>query len=232
LKEPLILLIETSGPICSVGISRGTVLLGLAEDRHGEHTRVLNELIRKVLEQSQSSLEDLDAIAVNEGPGSFTSLRIGVVAAKGMAYALEKPLILVPGLKALATKAQEQFPEANYYLPLIDARRDEVYLAVYSKNLKEELIKPVAQILDNELNIRLNINGGNCVIVGSGAAKWANFISNWPVLMAEVAFSASNLLKLALTKCELEDFDSISDAKPFYLKEPNITIPKEKLISR
>ena len=225
MKEPLILLIETSGPICSVGISRGTVLLGLAEDRHGEHTRVLNELIRKVLEQSQSSLED-------EGPGSFTSLRIGVVAAKGMAYALEKPLILVPGLKALATKAQEQFPEANYYLPLIDARRDEVYLAVYSKNLKEELIKPVAQILDNELNIRLNINGGNCVIVGSGAAKWANFISNWPVLMAEVAFSASNLLKLALTKWELEDFDSISDAKPFYLKEPNITIPKEKLISR
>ena len=206
--------------------------MGLAEDRHGEHTRVLNELIRKVLEQSQSSLEDLDAIAVNEGPGSFTSLRIGVVAAKGMAYALEKPLILVPGLKALATKAQEQFPEANYYLPLIDARRDEVYLAVYSKNLKEELIKPVAQILDNELNVRLNINGGNCVIVGSGAAKWANFISNWPVLMAEVAFSASNLLKLALTKWELEDFDSISDAKPFYLKEPNITIPKEKLISR
>lgn len=206
--------------------------MGLAEDRHGEHTRVLNELIRKVLEQSQSSLEDLDAIAVNEGPGSFTSLRIGVVAAKGMAYALEKPLILVPGLKALATKAQEQFPEANYYLPLIDARRDEVYLAVYSRNLKEELIKPVAQILDNELNIRLNINGGNCVIVGSGAAKWANFISNWPVLMAEVAFSASNLLKLALTKWELEDFDSISDAKPFYLKEPNITIPKEKLISR
>lgn len=232
MKEPLILLIETSGPTCSIGISRGSELLSLSEDHQGEHTRVLNELIRHALKQADATLNELDAIAVNEGPGSFTSLRIGVVAAKGMAYALEKPLILIPGLKALATKAQEQIPDALYYLSLIDARRDEVYLAVYNSNLEEELVKPVAQILNNELQTRLNISAGKCVITGTGATKWEQFISNWPVSVAEVPLSAANLLKLAIERWGQQQFDSVSEAKPFYLKEPNITIPKEKLISR
>ncbi len=232
MKEPLILLIETSGPICSVGIARGNKLLSLSEDHQGEHTRVLNDLIRNVLKQSDVTLKELDAIAVNEGPGSFTSLRIGVVAAKGMAYALEKPLLLIPGLKALATTAKDQIPDALYYLPLIDARRDEVYMAVYNSNLEGALVSPVAQILNNELQTRLNIGPGKCVIVGTGASKWEQFISNWPVSVAEVPLSASNLLKIAFDRWGQQDFDSVSEAKPFYLKEPNITVPKEKLISR
>ncbi|HEX5625217.1 MAG TPA: tRNA (adenosine(37)-N6)-threonylcarbamoyltransferase complex dimerization subunit type 1 TsaB, partial [Saprospiraceae bacterium] len=128
--EPWILHIETSTKTTSIALSQGDRIAALAEDVAGDHTRVINDLIRQVLSEAGLRLDQLQAISVNEGPGSYTALRIGVVSAKGMAYALDLPLILVPGLRALAQLARTEKPGYHYYLPMLDARRDEVYLGV------------------------------------------------------------------------------------------------------
>jgi tRNA threonylcarbamoyladenosine biosynthesis protein TsaB len=228
---PYLLHIETSAKTCSVAISEGSTCLAHAEDYSGEHTRVLNNLIREVLAGCQMQLNQLDGIVVNEGPGSYTSLRIGVVAAKGLSYALDKPLILIPGLKTIASAARQKHPDYDYCLAMVDARRDEVYLAVYDHDLR-----PVTSIesvlLNNELSDRLKLDSKKTIIAGSGAAKWNLFIQNWEPVQVEIEMLASNMIPLAIELYNSSQFTDCSLAQPFYLKLPNITTPKEKLITR
>lgn len=228
---PYILHIETSTKITSVALSDDTECIARADDFSGDHTVVLNDLIRMVLSKANCSLQQLDAIAVNEGPGSYTALRIGVVTAKGLSYALDKPLILVPGLKIIANAARDQLPRYSSYLSMVDARRDEVYLAVYNDQL-EEIRSPQSVILNGDLVNALGISSQPCVIAGTGAAKWFQYIDNWQVVQADVTPSAIQIIPLALNQFRASDFTQTALAKPFYLKLPNITSPKEKLITR
>jgi tRNA threonylcarbamoyladenosine biosynthesis protein TsaB len=228
--KPRILHIETSTKTCSIAISSGLTCIAIAEDHQGEHTAVINSLIREVLKQAQMNLEDLDAISVNEGPGSFTALRIGVVTAKGISYALDKPLILCNGLKAIATEALNLFPEAGICLAMMDARRDEVYLAGYNRRLEEEISLDSRHLTDN-LKDELKVTEHTVVICGNGAKKWKDFIENWRPEIADLELSARWMIPLVIEQFKVGNFTKTADAKPLYLKQPNITTPKEKLIS-
>ncbi len=229
--EPWILHIESSTRTTSIALSQGERLAAQAEDATGDHTRVINDLIRQVLSETGLRIGQLQAISVNEGPGSYTALRIGVVSAKGMAYALDLPLILVPGLKALAVLARMEKPEYHYYMPMLDARRDEVYLAVYDTHLNE-IKAPQPALLNGGLKARLGLDDATWMLCGPGAAKWDNFIPDWNPDRLVLEPSAKGLVPLAWALFQAEQFTPVADAKPFYLKEPNITTPKEKLITR
>lgn len=226
--EPEILHIETSEHKCSIALSAGLELIAYREDKSGDHNQVLALMIREMMKTEQRSLKELSAISVNEGPGSFTSLRIGLVMAKGLSFALNLPLILIPGLKALASNGLNAFPGKEFYLSLIDARRDEVYYALYGKKL--EIIKPAeAALLSDEWFNSLNILDNQCVATGSGLKKWSEFIATAKPIFGIEEISAADLIGLAYEDYRQENFVSAAEARPFYLKEPNITIAKEKL---
>ncbi|MBK8483181.1 MAG: tRNA (adenosine(37)-N6)-threonylcarbamoyltransferase complex dimerization subunit type 1 TsaB [Saprospiraceae bacterium] len=228
--KPIILNIETATKFCSVAVSKGDELISIYEDFNGDHTAVLNTLIRSSLKEADIDIQDLDAISVNEGPGSYTALRVGLVTAKGIAYALDKPLILISGLEALALACHGQYPGREFYLSMLDARRDDVYLSIYNANM-EQIIPPQAVILNNELREIVQLHEFKCVIGGNGALKWNTYIQNWHVEIANVESSAKHLIPLSFKKYEHKIFSSVNLAKPFYLKEPNITVAKEKLIN-
>ncbi len=228
--DPILLNIETAAKTCSVALSRGADLLAEAENHEGEHTRVLNQLIRDVFEKAKLGLQQLDAIAVNEGPGSYTSLRVGVVTAKGMAYALDKPLIMVSGLKCLAAKAMASKPGVSLYASMMDARRDEVFMAIYDQDL-QELLCPQAVILDNIWSQNTGFNHKKMIITGDGASKWHQFISNWPVEHLENKTRAGDMVPVSYSMFINAKFTDFVSAKPFYIKPPNITIPKDKLLT-
>lgn len=228
--EPYLLHIETSTKNCSIALSRGELFISQAEDRSGDHTIVINGLIRQVMESAGLRLNDVSAIAVNEGPGSYTALRIGVVSAMGICFALDKPLIQLPGLKIIASQAKALKPDCEYYLALIDARRDEVYLAVYANDLTE-LHSPISVNLNNSLKKQLNLGESSYAMAGDGALKWKNFITNWEPDLVEFSISAGNMIALATAYYKASKFTEIASAKPFYLKPPNITLPRKRLIT-
>lgn len=224
----ILLHIETSEKKCSIALSKGKELISLREDLSGDHNSVLAPMIKEMMSSNQMTLKDLDAISVNEGPGSFTALRIGLVMAKGLSYALNKPLILISGLKALAWKGLSSFPEKEYYLSLIDARRDEVYYAIYNNRL-ECMKPPEAAMLSNEWFKSLDIFDSQCVISGSGIKKWSTYIDAAQPAVGVEEITAGDMIELAYEAFVQLDFVSAAEAKPFYLKEPNITKAKEKL---
>ena len=135
----LILSIETSTTVCSVALTdNGANLHDLKLYEEQSHSTHLTLLIGDLLSQSKKEMKDLDAIAVSEGPGSYTGLRIGVSTAKGLCYTLGIPLIAVATLKAMAFEVKQKFNGKMSLVPMLDARRMEVYTATYSLDLKEE----------------------------------------------------------------------------------------------
>ena len=150
---PKILCIETATEICSVCLSIDGEAVALAEtDKGFSHASTLTILIQKCLEEANLTLDNLDAVALSQGPGSYTGLRIGVSVAKGICYALNKPMIAIDTLEALAWACAKEEKQEAHYCPMIDARRMEVYTAMY--NLKGEEEQSVnALILDEKLKI-------------------------------------------------------------------------------
>lgn len=162
--------IETSTVVCGAAISRGGEVIALMElNEERVHAEQLLPCIKNVLEQSDLKLNEVDCIAVSAGPGSFTGLRIGLSAAKGLAYAAEKPLVAVPTLASLARRTLEgcggRF--AGHILVLLDARRDEVYCQLFratENGLQEEW--PVQDVRVSDLIERL----GNTEVLVTGNA--------------------------------------------------------------
>jgi tRNA threonylcarbamoyladenosine biosynthesis protein TsaB len=225
-----ILHIDTSSKNCSVAISEDSRPIASEIEQDADHTRVLNGMIRKALTKSGFKLNQMDAISVNEGPGSFTALRIGVVTAKGICFSLDKPLILIPGLKMIASAAKRQFPGYDQYISMIDARRDEVYLSSFNDRL-ETLISPVSVILDDSVCNWLEIVRKETILAGSGVLKWGDYIQNCSGICYTAEMTALDMIPLALEMFNKSDFTELGPAKPFYLKPPNITMAKDKFIS-
>jgi tRNA threonylcarbamoyladenosine biosynthesis protein TsaB len=180
--------------------------------------------INKLLEEQGYTMQQLKAVAVTEGPGSYTGLRVGMATAKGLCFALQIPLITVNTLKVMACSAIAQWlPLPNQTMqvalcPMIDARRMEVFTAVYNDKL-QELIAPKALILD-PLSFNEELNNQLLICFGNGANKWKN-ISRFPnvVFIDEKIDMGKGLAKLATDQYLSKNFADLAYAEPVYLKE-------------
>jgi tRNA threonylcarbamoyladenosine biosynthesis protein TsaB len=214
----LILNIETATTMCSVSIGKDGKLVALKE-LNGDYTHAenLTLFIEAVVKQAGIQLADLDAIAISKGPGSYTGLRIGVSTAKGLCYSLDKPLIAINTLQHLSLALSEG--EDTLLCPMIDARRMEVYCAVYDSN-GNEIIPTAAEIIDENSFADL-LKKGKMVFFGDGAAKCKEtFSSNSNAVFRDNIYpSAKNMIPLsekAFTDKQLED---VAYFEPFYLKD-------------
>lgn len=231
----LILSIETTTSVCSIAVARDGKLLSVRElNSKNSHAEIVNGFIQEVIEESGVSLTDLDAVAVSEGPGSYTGLRIGVSTAKGLCYSLDIPLIAVSTLRSLAAhtrenlKAEDKQKENLLFCPMIDARRMEAYTAHFNSSLKE-LRKVEAEVIDE--TTYLDLLGEQTVIFsGDGSAKYMPLYENNPnaVFYPEVLPSAKGMLDLAEEKWDQKDFADLAYFEPFYLKAFVAGIPKVK----
>jgi tRNA threonylcarbamoyladenosine biosynthesis protein TsaB len=220
----LILCLETSTKTCSVALGKNGKLLALKEsleERHS-HAENLTLYIEEVCTQSNVRLQDIDAIAVSKGPGSYTGLRIGVSTAKGLCYALGKPLIAINSLEAMAAGFIRHPSSINHQLslfcPMIDARRLEVYCAIYDEKLNE-IKETTAEIIDENSFFDLLLKN-KILFFGDGATKCKSIISNPnAIFIGDINPSAKFMLPLAKKHFLENKFENVAYFEPFYLKD-------------
>jgi tRNA threonylcarbamoyladenosine biosynthesis protein TsaB len=227
----LLLNIETSASICSVCISRdGKVVDFRQSDEPNSHARLLTVLIDELLTSSKLSFQQFDAIAISAGPGSYTGLRIGYSVAKGLCYALSKPLIAVPSLLALAEGIKQKAGENVLYMPVLDARRQDVYTAIYDKDGKE-IFPTVCVTVDEELEKKISALG-DIWIGGNAAQKCKAAFSSPNIFVAEdIDCDSRWMASIAEAKYHNRAFEDVAYCEPFYLKEwipklPSSPFPK------
>lgn len=233
-----ILNIETSTRVCSVVLSIDGVVISIKESHeknsHAENITLFSEIVVK---SAGLLFNDLDAVAVSKGPGSYTGLRIGVSTAKGFCFALDKPLISIGTLKAMAAgmivqrtalRKNEKNPKDFLYCPMIDARRMEVYAAFFDTELNE-LRKTEAVIVDeNSFGELLSEN--KIIFAGDGAPKCKEVLSHQQNAFFKNDFnpSAAFMAKLSEQKFNQQNFEDVAYFEPFYLKDFVAGIPKVK----
>ncbi len=213
---PYILCIETATTNCSVALSKDGKLIQSKEDYNTSysHAELLHVFIEEVLQQAGVALKELDAIAVSKGPGSYTGLRIGVSAAKGLCYALGIPLIAIPTLTALAHQVQEN----GLIIPMLDARRMEVYSAIFDQQHQQQRATQ-AQILE-ENSFAEELAATKVYFIGNGVAKFEE-ICQHPnaVFIADKLPSAKETSVLAAEKYKQKEFEDVAYFEPYYLKD-------------
>lgn len=226
-----LLLLETATERCSVGIADGGHLLALREaEAEYQHAARITLLIEAALREAGLSLPEIDAVAVSSGPGSYTSLRVGSSTAKGIGFALQKPLIVVDTLQALARAARQpdDAPE-TVYIPMIDARRMEVYSAIYDQQLQE--ISPAQALVILSDSFALYRKQGHPIaFCGNGAEKCRSVLSGPDLTYrTDIICSAAHLSVLAEQAFEQKEFSDVAYYEPRYLKPPNVTRPRSRL---
>ncbi len=223
----LILNIETATEVCSVCLSRAGEVLSWQEDAPTkDHAARITVMIADCLREAGLALPDLDALSVSDGPGSYTSLRIGLATAKGICYALNKPLITINTLQSIAWAAQQRVPDADFYVAMIDARRLEVYWQIFDAN-NGPLNEAEAAILHPEL--LAPYRGNRIVCAGNGSEKAREILSAPGVAFTDAHCSAQHLRFLAEAAFAKRHFADVAYHEPFYLKPPNITTPRKGL---
>ena len=232
----LILCIETGTDVCSVGIAKDGELLSLRESDEGrDHARKVGVFVDELLRETGIVPDDLDAVAVGKGPGSYTGLRIGVSFAKGLAYGLGKPLVAVGSLDALAEVAREDYEagilavdgwDGAYLCPMVDARRMEVYAQVFDTEGRPQS-EVSAEVVGPESFAAFRGQGRPFVIFGSGARKCADILPD--AVCVEVTPSVRGLAQLAQRAFDEGRTEDIAYFEPFYLKDFVVTTSKKKL---
>ena len=232
----LILCIETGTDICSVGIARDGELLSLRESDEGrDHARKVGVFVDELLRETGIAPDDLDAVAVGKGPGSYTGLRIGVSFAKGLCYGLQKPLLAVGSLDALVEVAREDYEagilsvenwDDALLCPMVDARRMEVYAQVFdAEGVAQSDVS--AEVISEESFAPYRNTGRPFVIFGSGARKCADLLAG--ATLVEVTPSARGLARLAQQALDEGRTEDIAYFEPFSLKDFVVTTSKKKL---
>jgi len=239
MNEPLILHIETATSICSVALSEGEKIIAMREsDRNRSHAMLLSGFIRECLKESGRDVTMLDAINVGKGPGSYTGLRIGVSTAKGIAYAGRIPVITTGTLHTLTRAAMnstvvQTMPEENkkdlLLCPMLDARRMEVYTALFRPDGK--IFREVtAEIIDEHAFSDLLKNNTICFF-GDGSEKCKSVIHHPNASFIDrINPSATYMVSMALDAFFEKRFENIAYFEPFYLKEFLATVPKKKIL--
>lgn len=211
----VILCIETATTNCSVALSINGSVIAFKEDsdKTYSHAEQLHVFIEEILSAAKLDVSNLDAIAVSKGPGSYTGLRIGVSTAKGLCYALDIPLISTPTLEVLALKVEGTAP----IIPMLDARRMEVYAAVYANGVA--IRETRAEIL-TETSYAEYLQAGSVIFIGSGAEKFNAICqhSNAEFILNELP-SAKQMAALAAKKYKNKEFEDIAYFEPYYLKD-------------
>nr|WP_299383344.1 tRNA (adenosine(37)-N6)-threonylcarbamoyltransferase complex dimerization subunit type 1 TsaB [Allomuricauda sp.] len=214
----IILSLETATTNCSVSVSKDGETVVLKENNavNYSHSEQLHVYIKEVLEEASLSFSDLDAVAVSKGPGSYTGLRIGVSAAKGLCFSLDLPLISVPTLQSMAN--QLELSSDDVAIPVLDARRMEVYSAVFNAD-NQEIRETRAEIVD-ENTFGEFANNSKVHIVGSGAEKCQEVL-NHPSFQFDTSVvpSAREMASLAHEKFQKEQFEDLAYFEPYYLKD-------------
>ncbi len=224
-----ILCIETATEVCSVALFNKNELLILNEINEGNmHASALTGLIEKTVKNAGLSINQLDAICVSKGPGSYTGLRVGVSTAKGLCFGLNIPLLAVNTLKSMAGVYMHRNPDNKEAIcAMIDARRMEVYAAIYNSNLEE--INPTQAIVIDEHSFEEQLNQGQIIFIGNGAAKCKSTITHSnAVFVDDVKCSALGLGKPAYQLFLEKKFEDTAYFEPFYLKDFVGTVPKSK----
>ena len=227
----LILGIETSTKMCSVALSDNGKLLAVKEEGGAySHAEKLTIFIQEILKEAGKSVQELDAVAVSKGPGSYTGLRIGVSTAKGLCYALGIPLIAVNTLQGMAKGVIEIKNVTNVLLaPMIAARRMEVYTALFDEN--NAIIKNITAEIIDENSFSSYLKTHKIIFFGDGAEKCADLLSNSEnaIFITEGCPSAQYVNQIAHQKFENNDFEDLAYFEPYYLKDFIATSPKKVL---
>lgn len=225
----LILNIETATTVCSVSLSQNGDLLFVKElDEGFTHAENLHLFINDALEKTGIRAAQLNAIAVSRGPGSYTGLRIGVSAAKGLAYALSIPLISVDTLQIMAAAACSQLKENIFYCPMIDARRMEVYTCVYDGQMAPQ--HAVEALIVDEDAVRKFEKYPRICFVGDGMPKCRTILSMGQnaVFIDQLKPSAREMVGFSYPKFLAGHFEDLAYFEPFYLKDFMLGKPKKR----
>lgn len=213
-----ILCLETATTNCSVALSINGEVVAIKEDYDIKysHAERLHRYIEEVLAFAKADKSQLSAVAVSKGPGSYTGLRIGVSAAKGLCYALDIPLISVPTLDSLSRQAK--LVEGDYIVSMLDARRMEVYSAIYG-NRYDQLRETEAQILVPD-SFSSYLDKGKVQFIGNGVEKFKEICAHPNAIFIEEKLpSAAQLCELANKKFDAGDFEDVAYFEPYYLKD-------------
>jgi tRNA threonylcarbamoyladenosine biosynthesis protein TsaB len=213
----VILCLETSTTNCSVAIAVDGRIIALQEDNNNQysHAEKLHSFIDQVLAKNGTLKSSLQAIAVSKGPGSYTGLRIGVSAAKGLCFAMDIPLISIPTLEALAHQA---VIENGLIIPMLDARRLEVYAAVFSSE-NDQIRETKAEVL-NENSYYDYLKTNKVCFIGDGVEKFKALCKHKSAVFIEGMLpSAKQMGALAEIKYNNSDFEDVAYFEPYYLKD-------------
>jgi|TARA_R110002110_G_scaffold25299_2_gene93910 tRNA threonylcarbamoyladenosine biosynthesis protein TsaB len=220
-----ILCIETATTNCSIALSVNGSVKVLIEDNSKQfsHAERLHTFIEKVLVDAKINKNSLDAIAVSKGPGSYTGLRIGVSAAKGLCFALDIPLISIATLESLALQVK---PNKGMIVSMLDARRMEVYSAVFSSE-GNQIRETQAEIL-TENSYAHYLEEGPVLFIGSGVEKFEPTCKHEnAIFLNDKLPSAYQMAELAEAKYKISDIENVAYFEPYYLKDFLITLPKK-----
>ena len=219
----LILNIDTAVDVASLCLAKDGEVLSIARNEsQKDHASWLHTAIKEIFEKNDLELGSIDAIAVTGGPGSYTGLRIGMATAKGICFALNKPLISLNTLLVMANAAKDvhknSFGEsADVLCPMIDARRMEVFTALYKKDL--QIVKEPAAVIIDEKSFDEELAHSSICFFGNGSNKFQKIRNHPNAFFTELGFDATAMVSLADEKFSKKDFADLAYAEPLYLKE-------------
>lgn len=227
-----IILIETSTPLCSTAlVEDGKVVCERISDEPRAHASKTALFVSEMLSEKGLKVSDCDAVAVSKGPGSYTGLRVGVSTAKGLCFGAGIPMISVGTLDTLVWQALDgnMLPEGcRYIIPMIDARRMEVYTGIFTPDGKQ--ISPtVAQIIDAD-SFKDQLAEGPVLFIGDGADKCKDTLTSPNARFIQCCPKAASMMHPAIDALEAKMFEDVAYFEPFYLKEFITTVSKKKII--
>ncbi|RFS24070.1 tRNA (adenosine(37)-N6)-threonylcarbamoyltransferase complex dimerization subunit type 1 TsaB [Chitinophaga silvatica] len=215
----VILNIDTATSIGSVSLAiNGKAVQTLTNEKQQDHAATIVTFVQTLMQEHNITPDKLDAIAVSAGPGSYTGLRVGVATAKGLCYAWNKPLIAISTLQMMASGLLSEVQDQDaWYCPMIDARRQEVFTAIYDNSLNE-IMPPQALILTPEI-FDTQLAERKIYFFGDGSSKWELMLSSRKnAIFVKYVISAAQLADLSAKYWEKKQFVDLAYFSPFYLK--------------
>jgi tRNA threonylcarbamoyladenosine biosynthesis protein TsaB len=212
----LILHIETAVEGASICLARDQQLIAFEQNKDIKDSAAwLHNAIQALFADNSISLQQLQAIAVSAGPGSYTGLRVGMATAKGLCYALQVPLIMLGTLEIMATAARDV--STALVCPMIDARRLEVFTAVYDKN-GQAIVAPHNLVLDTNSFADL-LEKHSITFFGNGSTKWKSLVTAPTAHFEDIEYSAKDMIALAANSYNQNAFTDLAYSEPLYIKE-------------